>query len=464
MEIRCTKIFTVARVVFLLLPGLFLSNGLKAQLNITAGQTANALAQKLVGTGVQISNASITCPSNANGVFTASTTVNIGLDSGIILTSGQANTVGATIGANNTYTSFSTTDNTAPGDAQLTAIANQITNDACVLEFDFLPAGDTIKFDYVFASEEYNGPHGNYNCSVNDVFAFFISGPGITGSENIALIPGTTIPVGVSTVNDGVGVSTFPNDPCMVNTQGNGPYTQYYNNNAGSNLLVYSGFTDVFTAIKNVTPCATYHLKLAIADASDFAWDSGVFLKAGSLTSNAISVTPVGGGGLSLPSPYCVRGCLPGQFVFNRPVANSTPLTIHYLIQGTAANGTDYTFIPDSVVIQANQTTATQTISGLPANPPTGPKTVKLLILSPYSCGGTSVVIDSAELSIYDSLYVNILTPDTSVCKYESVHILTEGDSILEYTWTPATALDSINGRNPTATPTSTTTYMLTAN
>lgn len=434
----------------------------EAQITINSAQAATALAQKLVGTGVQISNATLTCPSNANGIFTVTPPSAFGLDSGIILTTGQANTVGATIGANTAYTLFATTDNQAAGDAQLTAIANQVTNDACVLEFDFIPAGDTIKFDYVFASEEYNGPHGNFNCSINDVFAFFISGPGITGSPNIALVPGTTVPVGVSTVNDAVGAS--PGNPCYTNTQGNGPYTQYYNSNAGSTTLTYTGFTDVFTAIHQVIPCNTYHLKLAIADASDWVFDSGVFLKAGSLTSNAISVTPVGGGGLSTPLPYCVRGCLPGQFIFNRPIAYGTPLTIHYLIQGSATNGTDYSFIADSVVIPSNQNSATVSIAGLPANPATGPKTVRLMVLSPYSCGaGAPLVIDSAEITIYDSLQVAILTADTAVCKYESVHIMTDGDSLLNFTWSPASAIDSVNGREPTVMPLQTTTYTLTA-
>ncbi len=431
----------------------------KSQLTVTPSQTAASLAQMLVGTGVQISNATLVCPPNANGIFTAIAPA-FGLDSGIILTSGQANTVGATWGANAAYTQFATTSNNAGGDPDLTALANQTTNDVCKLEFDFVPAGDTIKFDYVFASEEYNGPHGNFNCSINDVFGFFISGPGIVGNENIALIPNTPYAVGVSTVNDGVGASI--GNSCYTNTGGNGPYTQYYNNNVGNNNLVYTGFTDVFTAVRAVTPCTTYHLKLAIADASDHVWDSGVFLKAGSLTSNAITVTPIGGGGLAAPQPYTVRGCLPGQFVFNRPFPYPTPLTIKFQIQGSATNGTDYNQIADSVVIPGGQTSTILNIYGIPVNPPTGPENVKLRIFSPYSCT-TPVVIDSAEIWIYDSLDVEILSADTAVCKHESVQIFTRGDTLLEFTWYPSAGLDSVNGRNPTATPLSTTTYTVAA-
>ncbi|MBK7946535.1 MAG: choice-of-anchor L domain-containing protein [Flavobacteriales bacterium] len=47
-----------------------------------------------------------------------------------------------------------------------------------MLEFDFIPTGDTLRFRYVFGSEEYP----NYTCgSVNDVFGFFLSGRASVG-------------------------------------------------------------------------------------------------------------------------------------------------------------------------------------------------------------------------------------------------------------------------------------------
>src|SRR5690606_1780277 len=74
-----------------------------------------------------------------------------------------------------------------------------------ILEFDFVPNGDSLMFRYVFASKEYPG----YTCSsFNDAFGFFISGPGINGpfsnnAINIALIPGTDVPVAINTLNSG---------------------------------------------------------------------------------------------------------------------------------------------------------------------------------------------------------------------------------------------------------------------
>lgn len=427
---------------------------MQAQVNVAASQTAAALAQKLVGTGVTIANPVLTCPSNANGIFTVVTS-NLGLDSGIVLTSGQAATVGTIQGVNGPNTGAGPSQgNGAPGDPDLNTVLSGITTqDRCVLEFDFVPVGDTIKFNYVFGSTEYQG----FSCSsYNDVFGFFVSGPGIVGTKNIALIPGTNIPI---CVNSTTGVLSGP----MCTAMGPGsPFSMYYINNMGGATITYGGFTQVFTAITEVVPCSTYHMKLAIADGTDSSLDSGIFLEAGSLSSNAITITPVGGGGLSSPVPYCVRGCLPGQFIFSRPVATPNPMTIRYTITGTATNGTDYALIPDSVVIPAFQTTATRDIFGLPAAPPTGPLSVRLYIFSPYSCA-TPTVVDSAELLIYDSIIVNIPTNDTAVCKYETVQLEATGDPLLTYTWTPAIGLDDPNIANPMATPVVTTTYMVAA-
>ena len=443
---------------------------LKAQLNITPNQTALALAQQLAGQGVQVSNATLTCAGEANGIFTKVVS-NLPIDSGIILTTGQAATAGTVVGANAPYIDWANTSHSGPADPDLaTILGTTPSNDACVLEFDFIPAGDTVKFEYIFASDEYDGPHGNYNCSIFDVFGFFISGPGISGpftnnAVNIALVPGTTnVYVGVSTVNNGNGA--FPGNSCYTNTNGVGPYTQYYNDNVGSTTLAYSGYTDIFTAVATVTPCVSHHLKLAISDASDFSWDSGVFLKAGSLTSPSASISRQYPGPNGLDSTglnYALRGCLPGEFIFRRPVAAPLPLVVKYLIQGTAINGVDYQMIPDSVIIPANQTSASVLIQGLPPVAPTGPVTVKLVVLS-YACSGSAQTrIDSAELNLYEAFVAEILNEDTIVCQDVTMQLRAQADSLLEFAWTPANAVDDPTKINPTAQIRETTTFTISA-
>lgn len=432
--------------IFLLAGFLLAYNSMQAQLTVDPGYNAQQLAESLVGAGVTMMNPTLAgqCPTEGGGSGAGKFTYGgspsyIGIDSGIVLTSGSLASIPspAPIFANSPYTGG------IVGDPDLTALINLYTGgsvpsrDACVLEFDFVPKGDTIKFDYVFASEEYNGPHGNFNCSINDVFGFFISGPGYTAPTNIALIPGTNVMVGVSTVNDGTG--GFTGSSCDVNTFGNGPYTSLYNLNDTGTNFVYSGFTDVFTAIASVVPCDTYHLKLAISDASDQAYDSGVFLRAGSLNSTGIKLTPESGQGGNDALAHCVRGCKSGFVKFTRAAPRPTPLTIQYLIEGSAMNGIDYQTINDSITIPANQVEAELEIKPLLVQFPSGTKDVIIKALSPYSCGnGQANIIDSAIVYIYDSLYVNIPTTPIVTCPNTEITITAEIDPSLNFEWTPA--------------------------
>ncbi|PQJ10572.1 hypothetical protein CJD36_011395 [Flavipsychrobacter stenotrophus] len=424
-----------------------------AQLVITPSVTAAALANKLVGTGVIIIAPTLTCPTVANGTFVGPSTLSF--DSGIVLSSGRVLTAPGTPGSNGPQSLFASTNTGAGGDPQLTALAGQPTFDRCILEFDFRPAGDTVKFNYVFGSEEYNG----YTCSsFNDVFGFFISGPGFASPTNIALVPGTTIPVCINSVNCSTGAI------CTSLVGPGAPYCPYYVNNTAGTTITYYGLTTTLQAIASVTPCDTYHLKIGIADGTDHIYDSGVFIEAGSLTSTGINVHPVGmnSADTTTGGQYCIRGCLPGQFVFNisNPMAGN--FSIHYAIGGTAVNGVDYSTIADSVVIPAGGTSATLFINPLVVTPATGIRTIKLYILSPYTCGAAGpVIIDSAVMNIYDGFYVHIVNPDTTICEGQSVHITGQGDTSLTYSWTPlgTTAFDTLQ---VDVMPTNTTTYVLT--
>ncbi len=430
--------------------------GLNAQITITPGASATALANKLAGPGVVVMNAVLTCPTNAEGIFSGPSILSF--DSGIVLTNGQAATSGAAIGAGGPASNFASTGNGTPGDAQLTVLAGQPTNDACVLQFDFRPIGDTIKFEYVFGSEEYT----NYTCTnFNDVFGFFISGPGYGSPTNLAKVPGTNIPVCINSVNCG---ATGGGSISTCNALGAGaPFCAYYVNNFSGSTITYDGLTTTLTAIANVTPCDTYHLKLGVADAVDDVFDSGVFLKASSLKSISFGVLTVGSNptDTGFGAQYCVRGCRPGKFVFINTGSASDPVTVYYIIAGTGINGTDYTTIPDSAIIPAFALTDTVYINGLTSV--SGTKTVKLYILAPFTCSGATVFYDSVELTIYDHIFVNILTPDTSICFGGNVTINTTGFLGQTYLWSPSSSLNNSSLMSPTATPTVTTTYTVTA-
>src|SRR5690606_7418698 len=99
------------------------------------------------------------------------------------------------------------------------------------------------------------------------------------------------------------------------------------------------------------------------------------------------------------------------------------PLTIHYVISGSAVRGTDYQWIPDSIVIPANDTFATLEIKPLLVqNMPTGVKEVTISALSPCGCDdGSSNVIRIGTIQILDSLYVHIPTLPDTVCSHEEI-------------------------------------------
>ncbi len=467
MTFKFTKSYLSVKAVLVLLC-LLLAGVANAQVTVTRGFSAAQLVQKLVGPGVTTSAESLTCNNVANGEFQVAAS-NLGIDCGVVLSSGAVSTNIDTTGVNiltgTASTNFaSTTFGTAGvGDAQLTALAGEPTFDACVLQFDFIPSGDTIRFNYVFGSEEYT----NYTCDIyNDVFGFLITGPGYATATNIALVPGTNVPVCINSVNGGAPTGGGVLSNCTAVGPGS-PFPAYYVNNLTGTTITFDGFTTVLTAKAHVTPCQTYHLKLGVADAVDHVLDSGVFLEAGSLSSvPTANLTAVGIGSL----PYAIRGCAPGRIDFSIPTASCTQTIIRYAISGTAVNGTDYATIADSVIIPPFGTTATVNITPLPL-PPSTPKTVILTVLKPDHCDPTLLVPDPTEqaiLTIYDSFHLHILTPDTSVCQGSSFTIRVQPDSvfgsIMSYTWTPASGLSSSTALNPVFSDTSTQTYVISGN
>lgn len=228
--------------------------------------TAETLAQSLLGSGsgITINSATYSGDNLASGLFTGGTGI-IGFNSGIVLTSGHASFVTGP----NTSGGF-TVSNSAGGNADLNAIVSPLsTQDASVLEINFTPAGNKITFSYVFGSEEYNE---YVNSQFNDVFAFFVNG------VNAAIIPGTSVPVTINNVNCG--------NP--FNAASPNPNCQYYINNTGTgsaNLdTQLDGLTKVLFIAADVNPGVANVLKIAIADTSDSALDSAVFIQGGTLT------------------------------------------------------------------------------------------------------------------------------------------------------------------------------------
>lgn len=355
---------------------LFITGQAYSQLIVSNAMTPQQLVQNVfVGGGVTVSNITYVGHPTAIGSFsTGANATNLNISSGIIMASGNVSTA---IGPNN-QGGAGTNLNTA-GDALLnTLVSPNPTYDAAVLEFDFIPLSDTIKFRFVFGSEEYIE---FVNSSFNDVFGFFISGLNPAGgfytNYNIARVPGTTIPISINNVNH------------ITNSQ------YYVNNGTGTTPMTnpwiqYDGFTVVLTAWARVFPCLPYHFKLAIADAGDGILDSGVFLEAYSFSSNTVGVTQ----SFSKPSidTIAVEGCSDAILTFRLPAVKAVPTTIYYGIGGTATNGVDYLTIPSSVTI------------------PAGMDSVNLVI---------QAILDS----IPEPTEYIMLTVATSPCTYDTVYV-----------------------------------------
>ncbi len=415
---------------------------LSAQLSVNSTLTAQQLVDEvLLGPGVVAFNIQYTGHAQAIGYFNG-TNSNIGLDSGIILTSGI---IAGAVGPNNS-TQF-TGINLTPGNSILDSIAQQPTLDAAVLEFDFIPSSDTVKFRYVFASEEY---YEGVCTPYNDIFAFLISGPSIAGVQNIALIPNTNLPVTISSVNEGIiGQAIYSPDStypwCHLN------YTPYYLDNTSppGTSVQYDGFTVVLTALAAVVPCQTYHIRLAIADGgNDDTWDSGVFIEAGSFNSHYISITgnPILRG--ATVDSAGMEGCASIELVFRRYDSISSPRTLAYTISGTAVNGVDYTLSATNIYFAPGEDSCQLIITPILDALTESMEDVKIQLVPDFIvCNGwdtasvTIYIVDSPPISVY-------ITEDLGDCLLGSLTATAHASggalgSNFIYNWSPSGGSDS---------------------
>lgn len=389
-----------------------------AQLVVSEEPNDTTFIYSLAGPGVTISGLSRTCGESGSGFYNA-TAAYVGIDSGIILTSGTIeNALGPN--ASGSTSGFVGTD----GDPDLDAlIPGYYTYDACVIEFDMTVAADTVRISYVFGSEEYLEWVGS---SFNDVFAFWVSGPGIPDPVNIATIPGTDIPVAINNVN-----STSYSDYYVDNGDGfEEPYM------SDEMYVQYDGLTTVLEARIAVTAGETYHMKIAVADAGDMILDSGVFLETGSLGSLRMGITYYGDG----ESNLAAEGCSNGYIEFTNYVPSDLDLIIDYYVGGTAVEGVDYETIADQIVIPAGMSTATLPIIPIADGLNESDETVILYLYNPQS------------LYVYDSVIVTI--QDALISDFEYVSTSTEvtftdnSDPAVEYNWSFGDGTTSV-GPNP---------------
>jgi len=192
------------------------------------------------------------------GWLTDGDSIALGINDGIVLSTGIAATV-----SNGNNLPGGTWSNTL-SNPDLSTLTGFPTYDLAQLDFDFIATGDSMTFQFVFGSAEYPEWVGS---EFNDIFGFFVNGPGISGpytngAVNLALVPGTNEVVSINTINPTSN-------------------SNLYNDN--STLIIPNFYCDgytvpMFASIGNLVVGETYHITLAITDASDAALDSWVFL------------------------------------------------------------------------------------------------------------------------------------------------------------------------------------------
>ena len=407
-------------------------------INVTSTQTPQQLVNSvLLGSGVTASNITI------NGVAGMANTPfgNIGyftnvngtfpMTSGLVLTTGDAM---GSMGPNSSGTS------TNPGasqsvsfDPDLNAIANGTITNGVLLEFDFIPAGDTLIFNYLFGSDEYIEFAPPNNSSFNDAFGIFLWGPGISGPFNFPGYP-----------NGGANIAVIPGGiPVTINNINPVTNSQYYVFNESpqdtyGDAIQYDGTTVKLTASASVQCNQTYHIKFAIANVLDQAYDSGVFLEAGSFSSSAVSVAVATVSG----DTTIVEGCTYADFIFTRPDTQmGDTLIINYTINGTATQGVDYNNMINPIVFLPGQDTVILNLTPVQDGLNEGFESVTITVSIINPCGDT--IISQGTIYIGDGPIINIMESDVLVQCFPDSVLLTAsasgGYGPYNFVWTTLT-------------------------
>ena len=343
----------------------------------------------LLGEGVTATNISFEGSMEQFGYMTGGLDNGFPIEGGLILSSGNAADAFCAgqgcIGCNGP----------TPTDPDLLEIANDVpplidqaftvgsVNDLCVIEFDFDPAGDFVSFNYIFGSEEYESFE---NTQYNDIFAFFLSGAGITGQYNAPVgFPGQAINIATVPGSD-------PELPITISSVNGTINPEFYVLNDNDDICM-NGYTTVLTAVYPVICGETYHIKLAIGDGSDTILDSVVILEEGSFGSPIPTTYESQAAPRCDPDPddddviYCAwEDCGPSTITISRPCAVSSLFPFNFDL--IAAEGSEATLdedllgLPSSASIPVGEYSLSLTFEVPQDNIDEGTETLYLKVVS----------------------------------------------------------------------------------
>lgn len=229
-----------------------------SELNINEGASATQMAQTLFGDGVTVTSASYSGWSQSSGIYTGGDTTSPGVvpgDTGVILSTGRASHFTRSSGDPNRSTGNSTNTPGQSNNPDFNAAAGTNTYDASYLDIDFIPTGDTMTMQFVFASEEYP----EYTSSqFQDFFGVWVNG---------SLVP---LSVGDGDIDPG-NVSPAENQNLFID-----------NTNDDYNTEM-DGFTVTLTLTMPVNVGVVNSIRIGIADVADSRYDSNVLIAGDSI-------------------------------------------------------------------------------------------------------------------------------------------------------------------------------------
>ena len=403
-----------------------------------------------LGEGIQVTDITFEGVATSVGSFSSAEPF-IGLEQGFVMTTGQIRTNPIGLGINNPSVFNASVDNNSDAASELLpAIANDDNiEDVAVYTIEFVPAGDTVMFRYVFASDEYP----TFVCSnFNDVFGFFLEGEdpntGQNTVTNLAKIPGTDLPVSINSVNGGAPGGYIGSNVlfCTEELNGSLDYAALFNSTPSSSPPVYNGYTDIFVAKSAVVPCQSYRMTLVIADVGDALWDSGIFFEAQSFCSFT-------GGHGDTEALVLTEDCAPQELELDLSSFPEEEYPLAYSISGSATSGEDFTGLALEGQIEAPTDSWALAANFINDDVAESTETLEVTIT------GSSCREKTFEVLIVDPILID--GPDQTACEGDPVTLTATTDSLLlaDYTfkWN-----DGQTGPVITVNPNSTTTYTLT--
>ncbi len=235
------------------------------ELSINRAATATQMAQEMFGNGVTVVSASYTGDNDSSGIYTGGDAVAPGVtpgDTGVLFSTGDLRGFTNNASESNLRTNTTTASSGPNNNPDFNAAAGTNTFDASFIDIDFIPTGDVMTMQFVFASEEYpEYATGAYQ----DFVGVWANGVQVDMS-----------------VGDG------DIDPSNVNAGSN--QNLFNDNTADQYNTEMDGFTVTMTLTIPVNSGQVNSIRIGIADVLDNRYDSTLLIAGDSVQTTLVAI------------------------------------------------------------------------------------------------------------------------------------------------------------------------------